>query len=510
MTELDGSTLTLEALSRIARDGERVTIAPTARDRVRRARAVVDSHASAGRAVYGVNTGFGALADVAIPADQLDRLQLNLLRSHAAGVGERLPAAVVRAVMTLRANVLAKGYSGIRMETLDALVALLNAGVHPIVPSRGSVGASGDLAPLAHIALVLVGEGEAEYQGARLSGADALARAGLGPVALGPKEGLALINGTQASAAVLGLAVLDAERLARAADIAAAMSVDVLRGSFAAFEARIHAVRPVPGQTASAANIARLGVGSAINKSHENCGKVQDAYALRCAPQVHGAAREAIGFARRLAEIEANAATDNPMIFAPEAKDGNDGDIVSGGNFHGAPIALGADTLAIGLTQLASISERRIDRLMTPHESGLPAFLVRDSGLNSGLMMAHVSAAALVSEMKTLAHPAAADSIPTSAGREDHVSMSMWAAIKVARAVDLATSVVAIEFLAACQGLDLLAPLTTSSALAAVHTAVRRDVPMIESDRPPAPDIERLAALITAGGIERACTEKIS
>jgi histidine ammonia-lyase len=237
---------------------------------------------------------------------------------------------------------------------------------------------------------------------------------------------------------------------------------------------------------------------------------VQDAYALRCAPQVHGSAREAISFARRLVEIEANAATDNPMIFAPEDQDGNDGDIVSGGNFHGAPIALAADTLAIGLTQLASISERRTDRLMTPHESGLPAFLVRDSGLNSGLMMAHVSAAALVSEMKTLAHPAAADSIPTSAGREDHVSMSMWAAIKVARSVDLATSVLAIEFLAACQGVDLLAPLTTSSALAAVHAAIRRDVPMIESDRPPAPDIERIAALITAGGIERACPEKIS
>ena len=507
MIALDGSTLTLEALAQIARDGERVDIAPAARDRVRQARAVVDAHAAAGRAVYGVNTGFGALADVAIPADQLDRLQLNLLRSHAAGVGEPLSVPVVRAVMTLRANVLAKGYSGIRIETLDALVALLNGGVHPVVPSRGSVGASGDLAPLAHIALVLVGEGEAEYQGARLPGADALTRAGLRPVALGPKEGLALINGTQASAAVLGLAVLDAERLARAADIAAAMSVDALRGSFAAFEARIHAVRPVPGQTASAANIARLGIGSTINRSHENCGKVQDAYALRCAPQVHGSAREAIGFARRLAEIEANAATDNPMVFATE---GHAGDIVSGGNFHGAPIALAADTLAIGLTQLASISERRTDRLMTPHESGLPAFLVRDSGLNSGLMMAHVTAAALTSEMKTLAHPAAADSIPTSAGREDHVSMSMWAAIKVARAVDIATSVLAIEFLAACQGVDLLAPLTTSSALAAVHAAIRRDVPMIESDRPPAPDIARIAALITAGGIERACPEKIS
>src|SRR6185503_6997719 len=389
-------------------------------------------------------------------------------------------------------------------ETLDALIGLINARVHPRVPSRGSVGASGDLAPLAHLALVLVGEGDAEHDGAVVSGADALARAGLRPVALGPKEGLALINGTQASAAVLGLAVLDAERLARAADIATAMSVDALRGSFHAFEARIHAARPVPGQAASAANLLRLGAGSGINRSHENCGKVQDAYALRCAPQVHGAAREAIGFARRFAEIEANSATDNPMVFA------DSGDIVSGGNFHGAPVALGADTLAIGLTQLASISERRTDRMMTAHESGLPSFLIRDSGLNSGLMMAHVTAAALVSEMKTLAHPAAADSIPTSAGREDHVSMSMWASLKAARVVELATDVVSIEVLAACQGIDLLAPLATSRALTAAHAAVRRDVPTIDVDRSPALDIHRIGVLIRTGALERACGESLA
>ena len=504
MIELDGSTLSLNALSRIALEGARVDIAPAARERVRAARDVVDTHAATRRAVYGVNTGFGALADVAIPRDQLDRLQLNLLRSHAAGIGEPLAVPVVRAVMALRANVLAKGFSGVRMETLDALVALLNSAVHPRVPSRGSVGASGDLAPLAHLALVLVGEGEAEYQGVVLPGDAALARAGLRPVVLGPKEGLALINGTQASAAVLGLTVLDAERLARAADIAAAMSVDALRGSFHAFDDRIHAARPVPGQAASAANILRLGAGSAINQSHENCGKVQDAYALRCAPQVHGAAREAIAFARRLAEIEANSATDNPMIFHES------GDILSGGNFHGAPVALAADTLAIGLTQIASISERRTDRLMTSHESGLPAFLVRDSGLNSGLMMAHVTAAALTSEMKTLAHPAAADSIPTSAGREDHVSMSMWAALKVARVQELATNVLAIELLAACQGIDLLSPLTTSPLLQSVHAAIRRDVPAIDTDRSPALDIQRIAALITSGALDRACGETIS
>src|SRR6185503_4103070 len=375
-------------------------------------------------------------------------------------------------------------------ETLDALIGLINARVHPRVPSRGSVGASGDLAPLAHLALVLVGEGDAEHDGAVVSGADALARAGLRPVALGPKEGLALINGTQASAAVLGLAVLDAERLARAADIATAMSVDALRGSFHAFEARIHAARPVPGQAASAANLLRLGAGSGINRSHENCGKVQDAYALRCAPQVHGAAREAIGFARRFAEIEANSATDNPMVFA------DSGDIVSGGNFHGAPVALGADTLAIGLTQLASISERRTDRMMTAHESGLPSFLIRDSGLNSGLMMAHVTAAA--------------HSIPTSAGREDHVSMSMWASLKAARVVELATDVVSIEVLAACQGIDLLAPLATSRALTAAHAAVRRDVPTIDVDRSPALDIHRIGVLIRTGALERACGESLA
>ena len=499
MIELDGTSLSLDALARIAFDRETVALSEDARARVRASRDIVESHAAAGRPVYGVNTGFGALADVAIPQDQLAQLQVNLIRSHAAGVGAPLPTPAVRALIALRANVLAKGYSGIRSDTVDALIALLNAGVHPVIPSRGSVGASGDLAPLAHLALVVIGEGQAEYQNAVLPGRDALSRAGLKPVSLAPKEGIALINGTQASAAVLGLAVLAAERLARAADLAAALSVDALRGSYHAFEARIHAVRAVPGQVASAANLLRLGTGSGINKSHENCGKVQDAYALRCAPQVHGAAREATTFARRLVEIEANAATDNPMVFV------EDGDIVSGGNFHGAPVALAADTLAIGMTQLASISERRTDRLMSPHESGLPAFLVRDSGINSGLMMAHVTAAALTSEMKTLAHPAAADTIPTSAGREDHVSMSMWAAIKAARTVELGTEVVAIELLAASQGIDLLAPLTTSPELARVHAAVRRRVPFIDVDRPPAPDIAALADVISSGDLERAC-----
>jgi histidine ammonia-lyase len=402
--------------------------------------------------------------------------------------------------MTLRANVLAKGFSGIRLETLESLLALINAGVHPWVPARGSVGASGDLAPLAHLALVLVGEGHvlADEHG-KAPAADALARAGLHPITLAPKEGLALINGTQASAAVLALACVGAARLARAADIAAAMSVDALRGSSHPFEARIHAARPVPGQAASAQNLTALLAGSGINASHENCGKVQDAYALRCAPQVHGAAREAIGFARRLAEIEANAATDNPMVFVDE------GDIVSGGNFHGAPVALAADTLALGLAQLATISERRIDRMMSPAESGLPAFLARQSGLHSGLMMAHVTAAALTSEIKTLCHPASVDTIPTSAGREDHVSMSMGAALKVARVLTLAEHVIAIEILAACQALDLLAPLATSAPLQKAHQTVRAHVATLDQDRSPSPDIESIARLIASSALESAC-----
>ena len=512
MVLLDGSTLTLDTLERIVRDREHVAIAPDAAARVRASRAVIDDHLARGTPVYGVNTGFGALADVAIPSDQLAALQLNLLRSHAAGLGDPLPVGAVRALMALRANVLAKGYSGIRLDTLEALIALLNANVHPWVPARGSVGASGDLAPLAHLALVLVGEGEVMDErprgplsaGERLPGqllptSEVLARAGLHPVVLAPKEGIALINGTQASTAVLALACTDASRLARAADIAAALTIDALRGSIHPFEARLHAVRPVPGQVASAANLWALVEGSQLNQSHETCGKIQDAYALRCAPQVHGSAREALDFAIRLTEIEANAATDNPMVFA------DTGDIVSGGNFHGAPVALAADTLAIGLAQLSTISERRIDRLLTAHESGLPPFLVRESGLHSGLMMAHVTAAALVSEIKMFAHPASVDTIPTSAGREDHVSMSMGAALKAAEVLSRSRAILAIELLAGCQALDLLAPLATSAPLQRVHQAVRKIVPTLTVDRPPAPDIENISEMIATGEIERAC-----
>ena len=507
LIQLDGSTLTLDQVARIADGDGEVRLAPAAADRVRAARAVVDRMAADDAAVYGINTGFGSLAEVRIPRDALSELQVNLLRSHASGVGEPLPVRAVRAAMLLRANVLAKGFSGARLETVVALLTLLNARVHPRVPSRGSVGASGDLAPLAHLALVLIGEGEAiSEDGRTIPGAEALARAGLDPLSLAPKEGLALINGTQPSAAVLALAVFDAERLARAADIIAAMSVDALRGSYHPFESRIHEPRPYEGQRQSAANLFRLLQNSGINKSHENCGTVQDAYSLRCAPQVHGAAREGLAFARRIAEVEANAATDNPMVFA-----GADsaGEIVSGGNFHGAPVAVAADVLAISVVQLASISERRSDRLMNASLSGLPAFLSRDSGLHSGYMMSQVAAAALVSEMKTVAHPASVDTIPTSANREDHVSMSMYAALKGAHAVDCARQVLAIELMCAAQALDLLAPLRTSPPLARAHALVRSRVPPLERDRPPAPDINTISRIIADGSLENACALEV-
>ena len=510
MILLNGSSLTVEQLLAIADGGEPVALSADAAARVRAARAVVDRMAHGPEPAYGINTGFGSFAEVKIPPDALEALQVNLLRSHAAGVGDPLPVRAVRATMALRANVLAKGFSGIRLETLEALIALLNKNVHPCVPARGSVGASGDLAPLAHLALVLIGEGEALQNGSvgrpfqgrpmeTIPGADALKRAGLKSITLGPKEGLALINGTQPSAAVLALALAGAEQLARAADVAAALSIDALRGSSHPFEARIHEARPFAGQLASAGNIARLMHGSAINKSHEHCGRVQDAYSLRCAPQVHGATRDALQFVRRTVEIEANSATDNPMVFADA------GEIVSGGNFHGAPLALAADFLTAALVPLATISERRTARLVDPALSGLPAFLTRDGGLHSGLMLAQVTAAAVASELKTLAHPAGADTIPTSANKEDHVSMSMTAALKAGRAVSRVREVIAIEILCACQAIDLLAPLTTSAPLMRVHALVRTRVPTLGADRAPASDIAAIVTLIASSDVENAC-----
>ena len=443
--------------------------------------------------------------------------------------------------MALRANVLAKGFSGIRVETLDAFIALLNHDVHPCVPSRGSVGASGDLAPLAHLALVLIGEGEVleeddkdqnndrertgrnarmvrqahherssrASRGTRalrcnvIPGAEALQRAGLKPITLGAKEGLALINGTQPSTAVLALALAGAEQVARAADIAAAMSIDALRGSIHPFERRIHEARPFAGQRRSAANIEALMRGSGINHSHEHCGKVQDAYSLRCAAQVHGAVREALRFVRETVAVEANSATDNPMVFAET------GDIVSCGNFHGAAIAIAADLLAAAIVPLATISERRTGRLVDPMLSGLPAFLTRDGGLKSGFMMAQVTAAAVASELKSLAHPAGVDTIPTSANKEDHVSMSMTAALKAERAVQRAREVIAIEVLCACQAIDLLAPLETSAPLEKIRGLIRSRVPMLDDDRAPAPDIGAITNLIATNALEDAVRELV-
>ena len=503
MIILDGESFTLDDLVAVAYGDEQLSLSDVARDRVRAARVVVDEAADHDTPAYGINTGFGNFANVRIPHDSLAELQVNLLRSHAAGVGDPLPVAVVRATMALRANVLAKGFSGIRVETLELLLALINRRVHPVVPSRGSVGASGDLAPLAHLGLVLIGEGEAWHEGTREPGAAALARVGLTPASLAPKEGLALINGTQPSTALLGLALAGAMRLARAADIAAALSIDGLQGSTKPFDPRIHEARGLAGQRTSAENLRHLLADSPINAGHANCGRVQDAYSMRCTAQVHGTARDVFGFAHRTFDAEANAATDNPMVFA------DTGEIVSGGNFHGAPVSVAADVLCLGLAQLATISERRSDRLVNPSSSGLPAFLTRHGGLQSGLMMAQVTAAALASELKTVAHPASVDSIPTSGNTEDHVSMSMAAALKATRALELARQVMAVEVLCACQAIDLLAPLVSSTPLMRVHETIRARVPTLERDRPPSHDIAQITAMIEAGDLERACALKV-
>ena len=487
--KIDGRSLGLDDVESVAVGGVGVELADEAREKIAAARGVVDRILGSGQVVYGVNTGFGKLAEVRIPPDQLSRLQLNLLRSHACGVGDPFPEPVVRAMLLLRANVLATGHAGCRVDVVERVVDLLNVGVHPVVPCRGSVGASGDLAPLAHLALPVVGEGEAVFRGERLPGREALERAGLQPVELEAKEGLALINGTQTSAAVAGLALAEVRRLLDSADVVCSLTLEAVAGTDAAFDPAVHQARPHPGQIASAVNIAKLMEGSAIRESHRDCGRVQDAYSLRCSPQVHGAARDAFEHVRRVLEIEFNSATDNPMVFP-------DGRLVSGGNFHGAPIAVAFDYLAAALTDLASISERRQARMVDAALSGLPAFLSPEPGLNSGFMMVQVAAAALVSECKTLAHPASVDSIPTSAGQEDHVSMSTWSARKMAAIVSLLRQVLGMEFLAAAQGVEFQRPLTSSVKLEEAISRLRERVPRLEEDRFLAPDIGEATELV--------------
>jgi histidine ammonia-lyase len=436
-------------------------------------------------AVYGITTGFGRFADVRVPRERLRELQQNLVRSHAAGVGEPLSDETVRAMIVLRANALARGRSGIHVQTVERLLALLEADVLPVVPEKGSVGASGDLAPLAHLALGLTGEGSVRRRGKTMPAARALRAARIQPVQLEAKEGLALINGVQMSVAVGGLALHRAIRSSRIADLAGAASLDAARGSDAAFDPRVIGARPHPGAIASAKNLRALLAGSAIRESHRGCGKVQDNYALRCMPQVHGAARDAFAHARDVLEREMNSATDNPLVFAER------GDVVSGGNFHGAPVGLVLDYAAIAATDLASISERRIEKLLNPSLSDLPAFLVEEGGVQSGLMMAQITAAALVSECKTLAHPASVDSIPTSAAKEDHVSMSPIAARKLAEIVENLSLVLAIELMVAFQAMEFLRPLTSSKPIEQARRAFRRVVAPWKRDRELAPDLAR-------------------
>jgi histidine ammonia-lyase len=492
---LRGQRLSLADLEEIGQGLSRPTLDPVARDAMTKSRRVVEQIAASGRPVYGVNTGFGKLSDVHIPADQLGALQANLVRSHACGVGEPLSREEVRCMLALRANALAKGFSGARPEVADLLLAMLERDVLPIVPSRGSVGASGDLAPLAHLALSVIGEGEACIREDRTSSAEALARAGLSPLALGAKEGLALLNGTQAMLAVGGLALARAQRLALTADVAGAMSLEALKGTPVAFDARIHEARGQSGQSKVADHLCRLLEDSEIRESHrEGDPRVQDAYSLRCMPQVHGAVRDALDFATEIVERETGAATDNPLVF-PE-----NGDVLSGGNFHGAGLAHAFDFATIVLTDLASIAERRIDRLVNPDLSeGLPPFLTPEPGVSSGLMIAHVAAVSLLAEARVLAHPASVDNAPTSAGKEDHVSMGMTSALKLRATVGLVERVVAIELIAAAQGLEFRKPQRPARAVQAAMHQLRQTVPPLDEDRPLAKDIEETALALARG-----------
>jgi len=501
---INGTDLTPEAVREVAVERQPVLLAPDAREAVNRARAVVDALVASNQVSYAITTGVGKLSEVRIAGEQIRELQVNLVRSHAVGVGEPLSNAETRAMMLLRANSLAKGNSGIRAIAIDTICEMLNRGVIPVVPSQGSVGASGDLAPLAHLALALIGEGECfDDKGGRISSAEALKRAQIKPLVLEAKEAVSLINGTQAMLAVGTLALLAAEMLVDSADVIGAMSCDALKGTHVAFDERIQTARPHPGQMKTAANLRRLLEQSEIRLSHRDCGRVQDAYSLRCMPQVHGAVRDTLAHCHRVFETEMNSAVDNPLVFVknPKALDG-EGDVLSGGNFHGQPVAFALDFLAIALSSLAGISERRLERLVNPAlNEGLPPFLAPGAGLNSGFMMPQVTAAALVGENKVLAHPASVDSITTSGNKEDYVSMGMTAANKLKKIVENTRLTLAIEAMAAAQAIDFLAPLKPSKPLQQAHAAIRSVCATMEKDRVIYRDFARIADLIARGEV---------
>lgn len=496
--ELNGQTLTLEQIAAIAFGDEHVEVAPSARSRITASRKVIEQIVARDAVIYGVNTGFGKLSDVSVPKDELRQLQLNLVRSHACGIGDPLSEPEVRAMMLLRANVLTLGFSGIRCDVIESLCEMLNCRVHPVVPEKGSVGASGDLAPLAHLALSVIGEGEVFFEGQRMPTAEALQRAKLKPIELEAKEGLALLNGTQAMHAVGGLALLRGHRHTRIADVSGAMSLEALKGTPVAFDPRLQEARPHPGQKAAAEHLFSLLKDSEIRQSHLNDDpRVQDAYSLRCMPQVHGAARGALAHCEDVLLIESASATDNPLVFA------DSGEVISGGNFHGAPLAFAFDYAAIALADLMSISERRVDRLVNPDKSeGLPAFLAQRPGVESGFMIAHVAGASLVNEARVLAHPASVDNITTSGGKEDHVSMGMTSALKLRAIVDLLENLIAIELLAAAEGLEYRRPLKGGRGVELAFDAVRKIAPPLTQDRALSGDIARVAEAIRRGDFD--------
>ena len=494
---IDGETLRIENVHDVAFNRRRVALHPNAAGKMSKSRDVIEEIVKEERAVYGVSTGFGKLSDVHVGQDQITPLQHNLVRSHASGIGDPFSEEEVRALMLLRANVLAKGLSGVRPVVAERLCDLLNHHVYPVIPCRGSVGASGDLAPLAHLALVLIGEGDVFSESTRITGREAFEAIGVAPIQLQAKEGLALLNGTQATLATGLISWRRAKQLLDMADLAGAMSLEALKGSPVAFDERIHHARPHPGQLQVAQRLSIFLRESEIRESHIDCGRIQDAYSLRCMPQVHGPVRECMEYVREVATIEINSATDNPLVFA------NGGDVLSGGNFHGQSLGLAFDFLTMSLSVLANISERRIERLLNPEYGDLPAFLADHPGINSGFMIAQVAAAALASENKVLSHPASVDSIPTSGNKEDHVPMAMGAALKLKQVVTNLEHILAIEFLCAAQGIDYLRPLKAGVTVEAAYEQIRRHISHISVDRVLSSDIERMNALMNEEGFIR-------